>query len=197
MKLQLHCDKLTSGCPAIINLRHLSEHVAQCCPPYPCSQSQSSTVPLLPVSSSSSIPTTPPRLPLASRVHTLTPSKISAILDRPLEMPLSGAEKKAVTHLVKCAIHVGANQSTGGGTSETQRPQVLELPTGGQVGSHTLLKLSHKNASVEVLWCLTYSVASLLCSRTQATQGFKGSISRHLACQDSYAFRCPRECGRE
>ncbi len=72
-------------------------------------------------------------------MHTLTPSKISAILDRPLEMPLSGAEKKAVTHLVKCAIHVGANQSTGG---ETEMPQVLELPTGGQVGSHTLLKLT-------------------------------------------------------
>ncbi len=127
MELQVHCDNFSVGCPAVISLRHLSEHVAQCHPPYTWPQSQSSTKEVLPVSSSSSLPTTPPRPP-TSQTQTLTPSKISAILDRPMETPLSEPEKKAVTHLVKCAI--GTNPSAGGGTT-----QVLELPTGGQVGT--------------------------------------------------------------
>ncbi len=111
-ELQLHCDNFASGRPAIISLGWLCEHVAQCHPPFSQSQSQS-------VVSSSSLPPTPPRPLQAPNTHTpLTPSKISAILDRPVETPLSGAERKAVTHLVKCALHVGTSESTGGGNSQ-------------------------------------------------------------------------------
>ena len=104
--LQLHCDNAALGCSAIISLSELAEHVRSCHPPY-------QHVPAVPASS------TPPRS-TSTLPHTLTPKKLSAIMERPTNTPLSTDERKAVTHLVKCAI---------GDSSK----KVLELPTGGQV----------------------------------------------------------------
>ena len=82
-------------CPIIIPLLSLREHSSQCHPPY---------------ASSSSQPTQ------------LTPSKINAILQRPLDHPLSREETKAMSHLVRASI-----QQIDGKQAH------LECPTGGQV----------------------------------------------------------------
>lgn len=129
-ELQLQCDNFSLGCPAILNFQKLAKHVSTCDPSRNAAHSLAPAVTRLTVSPSScvSLPSTPPRPSLASNTPTATlmPSKIAANKDRPVDTPLTGAEKRAVTHLVKCAI--SENQSTSGG----QKSQVLELATGAQ-----------------------------------------------------------------
>ena len=108
MELQVHCDNAQHGCRAVPTLGQLREHVSKCHQPYtrvqspeagvalpPATELEPATIlqvetPLLPP-----VPGTPPRsLTLDSATPvTLTPTKISAILRRPITTPLSRSEK--------------------------------------------------------------------------------------------------------
>ncbi len=99
-QLQVHCDNCQLGCQVVVPLQRLREHSSQCHPPYARSSAQSE--------------------PQAAQ---LTPSKISAILQRPLDHPLSREETKAMFHLVRASL-----QQTPSDT-----PAYIECPTGGQV----------------------------------------------------------------
>jgi len=76
------------------------------------------------------------------------------LLSRPITTPLSGSEKRAMTHLVKCAINVD-------GEVPTAHSIALECPTGGQV------KIIVKHVNVHICTFteiyLTSIVATLFC----------------------------------
>ena len=122
-KLEIRCDNFQAGCTTVITLHELHDHTVQCTPPTRSSIEISPAVSL--VSHSAIHP------PASTSNTQLTPTKISAILSRPMNTPLSRPESKAMTHLVKCAMN-GQVQSTFD----------LECPTGGQV--HIPVKNTYK-----------------------------------------------------
>jgi len=116
-KLEIRCDNFQAGCTTVVTLQELHDHTVQCAPP---TRSSIEISPAVSLASHSAMH------PPASTSNTqLTPTKISAILSRPMNTPLSRPESKAMTHLVKCAMN-----------AQVQSTFDLECPTGGQVSSH-------------------------------------------------------------
>ena len=155
-ELQIHCDNFQHGCPAVLTLGQLRDHVNECHQPYTRIRSPVEAVALQPATESAMLPpvlSTPPHSSVPATA-TLTPSKISAILSQPITTPLSGSEKRAMTHLVKCAINVD-------GEVPTAHSIALECPTGGQV------KIIVKHVNVHICTFteiyLTSIVATLFC----------------------------------
>ena len=93
--LQLHCD---NRCSAVVTLQQLREHLQHCHPPT-IRASPSSAI-ISPSPTPHSPPPSPP--PSTSTANTLTPTKISAILNRSADTPLSKEEKKPCSRTMRC-----------------------------------------------------------------------------------------------